>query len=91
MRNSKIIAAYLRLYTEAQIRAALASALADHASGVTVTTQSIDGASTAAATSTSVVDRIETLEACLSAIENNRTSAPTRSAMVISDFSRCRY
>jgi hypothetical protein len=85
--NSKIIRAYLRLYTREQIETALRGALADHAAGVKITNHSWDGTSTGAQLTGSPDHVIEILEDCLAALDNGGTTPP-RSLMTHMDFRR---
>ena len=85
--NSKLIKAYLRLYTREQIETALRAALADHAAGVKITNHSWDGTSTGGQLVGSPESLIETLESTLQAMDNDGQIVP-RSLMTHADFSR---
>jgi len=93
VKNQNVINAYLRIYTRPQIQSALSAALADHAAGVKITSHSWDGTNTGAQISGQTEDIIETLEACLQALDTSSTAtAPlTRNILHVSDFSRCKY
>lgn len=77
--NPHVVAAYLRRYTESQLEAALDKALANHANGVVVTSLSFDGGSSGGVLTGNTETLIETLMACLEAIDadsENPVAAP---------------
>jgi hypothetical protein len=84
MVNEIVVKAYLRRYTKAQIEAALDAALANHASGVVVTSLSFEGGASSGALTGDTETLIETLTACLEAIDEDEDNpvAKARQAFV---------
>jgi hypothetical protein len=75
--SETVIAAYRRLYTRAQLEAALAKALADRASGVLVTQVSFqDGGGSGVPISGNPNELIETLEVALQQLDETRAAGP---------------
>jgi hypothetical protein len=74
MVNPTIISAYLRRYSKVQLEAALDKALANHAAGVVVTSLSFEGGSSAGELSGNTESLIETLMACLTALDADEES-----------------
>jgi hypothetical protein len=75
--SETVIAAYLRIYTPAELNSALAIALNDRATGVLVTQVNFqDGGGSGQAISGDPNEIIEILELCLQRLENPAASAP---------------
>lgn len=77
MAQEDIIAAYLRRYNRAQIEAALDQALADLASGVTITNVSYEGGSTSGQITGDPQFLITVLNACLDSLDGKDVASQT--------------
>jgi len=82
---SRVVDAYLRLYTPPQLEQALQQALEDYASGKTSTSLTFEGSATSAAIRGNPENIISVLEAALSIIDAGGVG---RSQIVAQDFSR---
>lgn len=82
MVNPVVVNAYLARYTREQIEAALDKALANHASGVVVTSLNFEGASSSGVLTGNTENLIETFTACLAAKDANETTVAARQAFV---------
>ena len=67
--DSVIVDAYLRIYSRAEIEAALRAALENHASGVTITSLSHEGGGSSGLLNGKTEDIIAILEACLARLD----------------------
>jgi hypothetical protein len=83
-----LVRAYLRRYTRAQIEQALDAALADHASGVRITSTSFGSGTTAGTISGSTEAIIEILEAALAALDAGLTDIDAAPIASHINFSR---
>ena len=86
MVNHIIINAYLARYTQAQIETALDKALANHASGVMVTSLSFEGGASSGEVTGRTADLIETFSECLRLIAAGESAASPRQAFVPAVF-----
>jgi hypothetical protein len=86
MVNPVIVNAYLTRYSRAQIEAALDKALANHASGVMVTSLSFEGGASSGQLTGTTEMLVETFSECLRLLDAGETAAPARQAFVPAVF-----
>jgi hypothetical protein len=74
MANPTVVKAYLRLYTRTQLETALTQALADHASGVTLTATSFGDGQTSGQITGKPEDIIDIIETALQVLDGTATA-----------------
>ena len=82
------VEAYLRLYSQEQIEQALAVALNNHASGVTITTVSYEGQNTTGQINGSTDQIISVLNACMKRLDAGYPNDQVDQPVAHWDFSR---
>lgn len=86
MVNTIVVNAYLARYSRGQIEAALDKALANHATGVTVTSLSFEGGASAGEVTGRTENLIETFAECLRVLDAGGESVAPRQAFVPAVF-----